>query len=77
MLGYVQGYDERKFKSKTSDGQMKSTARKKQSQEETRTRRKSEGRREEMGKVRREKMHAQRGRKVAKHCVCPCFSNDL
>ena len=35
----------------------KSTARKKQSQEETRTWRKSEGRRSEMEKVRREKMH--------------------
>ena len=35
---------------------MKSTARKKQSQEETRTWRKSEGRRSEMEKVRREKM---------------------
>ena len=35
---------------------MKSTARKKHSQEETQTWRKSEGRREEMEKVRREKM---------------------
>ena len=35
---------------------MKRTARKKQSQEETRTCRKSEGRRSEMEKVRREKM---------------------
>ena len=35
---------------------MKSTARKKQSQEETRTWRKSERRRSEMEKVRREKM---------------------
>ena len=35
---------------------MKSTARKKQSQEETRTCRKSEGGRSEMEKVRREKM---------------------
>ena len=37
-------------------GQMKSTARKKQSQEETRAWRKSEGRRSEMEKVRREKI---------------------
>ena len=37
-------------------GQMKSTARKKQSQEETRTWRKSEGSRSEMEKVRREKL---------------------
>ena len=37
-------------------GKMKSTARRKQRQEETRTWRKSEGRRSEMEKVRREKM---------------------
>ena len=46
------------------DSQMKRTARKKHSQEETRTWRKSEGRREEMEKVRREKMQVRE--KVAK-----------
>ena len=48
----------------------KSKARKKQSQEETRTCRKSEGRRSEMEKVRREKMQVRdKVGKVPKHCV--------
>ena len=46
----------------------------KQSPEETRTCRKSEGRRSEMEKVRREKMQVrEKGREVAKHCVFQCF----
>ena len=45
----------------------------KQSQEETRTCRKSEGRRSEMEKVRREDAGARKGREVAKHCVFPVF----
>ena len=58
---------------------MKSTARKKQSQEETRTSRKSEGRRYEMEKIRdgqsqkREDAGARKGRQVAKHCVFQMF----
>ena len=44
----------------------------KHSQEETRTWRKSEGRRSEMEKVRRD-AGARKGREVAKHCVFPVF----
>ena len=54
-------------------GRWESTARKKQSQEETRTRRKS-GRREEMEKVRRDKMQVRekvRRSRNTKRCVFP------
>ena len=52
---------------------------KKHSQEETRTWRKSEGRREEMERIRdgasqkREDAGARKGRKVVRHCVFPMF----
>ena len=65
----------RKCGSSTSDNmdRWQSAARKKQGQEETRTWRKSEGRREEMKKARREDAGAQKGRKVAN----TVFSNVL
>ena len=52
---------------------MKSTARKKLSQEEAGTQTTAEERRQEMEKVTKENAGARKGRKVAKHCVFPVF----
>ena len=82
MVEYVL-FDRRKFKSQTSDNmdRWKSRAgqsqrREEKSREEKRREEKKEDQRRE--RVRRKQMqHARKGRKVAKHYVFPCFSNDL